>query len=181
MRIAFIAPSGYGKDTAVDLLSKHYQLENVKIAKPLYELQNQFYSFIDKKMTGEQDGELLQFYGQKVRKEKSSFLLDTFKNSVSMIDDSVSIICNNDCRVPDYVCLKEIGFIFVKINGFARSRVDHTLSDKNNSLEWKNEFLFDYEVDNKGSLLEFESNLLNIMERIIIDGKMLCSSYTKKL
>ena len=37
-KICFIAPSGYGKSTAISILKKFYQLENIKIAEPLYYL-----------------------------------------------------------------------------------------------------------------------------------------------
>lgn len=67
-KICFIAPSGYGKSTAVKLLSEMCDVKNIKIAEPLYELQNYFYDFINTKMKGEQDGELLQFLGAKIRK-----------------------------------------------------------------------------------------------------------------
>ena len=78
MKICFLGPSGYGKSTAVQILSSYYNTVNVKIGEPLYDLQNHFYEKIKTKLQGEQDGELLQFYGMKVRKENPQYLLEDF-------------------------------------------------------------------------------------------------------
>ena len=97
MKICFLAPSGYGKTTAVKILSKHYKVKSIKIAEPLYELQKEFYNFIGKSITGEQDGELLQFLGKKIRKENPSFLLEKFMRCVirtELCDKNVELIIN---------------------------------------------------------------------------------------
>ena len=43
MKICFLAPSSYGKSTAIKLLQKHFDIKNIRIAEPLYELQSDFY------------------------------------------------------------------------------------------------------------------------------------------
>lgn len=158
-KICFIAPSGYGKSTAIKILSKKYRIKNIKIAEPLYYIQNYFYDFINTKMKGEQDGELLQFLGAKIRKENPNFLIDIFSKKIEKNINFDGIITNDDCRPPDYKYLKNIGFIFVKINGYRRDRVDHSKVNDKSSLEWQNNINYDYVVDNLGDINEFSQNL----------------------
>lgn len=117
IKICFLAPSGFGKSTAIELLSKKNNIVNVKIAAPLYEMQDSFYKRLGKEVNG-QDGELLQFLGKKVRKENENFLLDVFKDTVEHVD--ADIISNDDCRPMDYEFLKKMGFVFIKINGYKK-------------------------------------------------------------
>ena len=105
---------------AIEILKKHFDVENIKIAEPLYELQKAFYDKLGIDIGDKQDGELLQFLGKKVRKEHATFLLDEFDKKLAKAE--ATIISNDDCRPDDYQHLKEQGFIFVKINGFKRER-----------------------------------------------------------
>lgn len=171
LKICFIAPSGFGKTTAIKILSKFYKIKNIKIAKPLYDMQKYFYKKIKTKMRGEQDGELLQFFGLKVRKENSNFLTDVFIESVKKYNSSQIIISNDDCRPPDYQTLKNLGFVFVKINGFCRNRKDHTRANPNLNLEWKSEIPHNYSVDNFGTMKEYKSNLLILIKQILGECK----------
>lgn len=182
MKLSFLAPSGYGKDTAVSLLKKHYNIENIKIGTPLYELQNYFYEKLGLNIGDKQDGELLQFFGIKVRKESPGYLLDIFQKQVLQYnDDKNLIITNDDCRTYDYECLKDLGFIFIKINGFKRNRLDKTDADRSLLLEWKSDIPYDYEVDNFSSLEEYEKNLISLIEVIKNDRKMLCYTRSKQV
>lgn len=167
MKICFIAPSEYGKNTAVEILKKKYRVINIKIARPLYKLQKYFYDFIDAKMLGEQDGELLQYFGKKIRQENKDFLLNEFYKELQCYNGFDGIITNDDCRPPDYEFLKSLGFIFIKINGFKRDRIDHTKSNPNSSLEWQHSLPCDYVVDNLGTIKEYELNLKNVLYQII--------------
>ena len=165
MKICFLSPSGFGKSTAIEILKKHFDIKNIKIAEPLYELQNEFYKMLRKSDEGKQDGELLQFYGKKVRSVDKNYLLNTFKEKVLISNNS--IITNDDCRPDDYEYLKSLGFIFIKINGFKRDRNDLTNIDIKNKIEWQSNIPYDYEIDNYGSKLEYEKNLLSIVRYII--------------
>ena len=135
MKICFLAPSGYGKSTAIKILQEHFDIKNIKIAEPLYELQSNFYKKLGIEIGDRQDGELLQFYGKKVRKENKKFLLETFKNKLD--NTKATIISNDDCRPDDYKFLKENGFIFIKINGYKRERNDLTLANSKDKIEWQ--------------------------------------------
>lgn len=169
IKICFIAPSEYGKNTAVKILKTKYRLTNIKIAEPLYKLQRAFYKFIGKKMTGEQDGELLQYLGQKIRKENPYFIINEFEKKLKGKLSFDGIIANDDCRPPDYKFLKNGGFIFVRINGFKRNRIDHTKSNPLSDLEWQKQMPCDYVVDNLGSIQEYEHNLFKLMKEILKD------------
>lgn len=173
IKICFIAPSEYGKNTAIKILKTKYKIFNIKIAEPLYKLQSYFYDFIGSKMVGEQDGQLLQYLGQKVRKENKNFLLDEFNKKFCPIEKSDIIITNDDCRPPDYQFFKEHGFIFIKINGFKRNRVDHTKSNPLSSLEWQAEMPCDYVVDNLDSIDDYKNNLFQLMKNILKDKEII--------
>ncbi|MFA6777991.1 MAG: hypothetical protein WCR80_06135 [Bacilli bacterium] len=177
MKICFIAPSLYGKSTAAGIIQKHFKSQNIKIAKPLYDLQTYFYHFIEKEIGDTQDGELLQFFGNKIRKENSTFLLDNFYQNV--LNSKNNIITNDDCRPPDYLFLKEMGFIFIKIKGFKRMRDDYVKAAEKNKLEWQCDLPYDYELDNTCTLEEYEKNILNLLKEIIENEKMLCDSDRK--
>ena len=165
MKISFIAPSGYGKSTAIKILSERYEVKNIKIAQPLYELQDKFYKFIGVAMTGEQDGELLQFLGAKIRKENPQFLLDEFSKKVAEAHENY-IITNDDCRPPDFEYLKKLGFIFVEIVGFKRERKDHSPINSTNALEWQNPIICDYCVENTKTIEDYRENLFNLMKKL---------------
>ena len=165
MKICFLAPSGYGKTTAIEILKKHFDITNIKIAEPLYELQKEFYQTLGKEIGDRQDGELLQFYGKKIRKEDENFLLNAFKNKLDNINSS--IISNDDCRPNDYKFLKDIGFVFIKINGYKRDRNDITVADSKEKIEWQDEIPFDYEINNYSSLEEYEEQLLNLINKLL--------------
>lgn len=165
-RICFIAPSGYGKSTAIKILEKKYKIQNIKIAEPMYKMQEYFYSCIKTKIKGEQDGELLQFLGQKIRKENPTFLLDEFSQKLKNADQQ-TIITNDDCRPPDYEYLSKLGFVFVGINGFRHDRLDHSPINQKASIEWQNDIKCDYYVSNTSSLKDYEIQILSLMEKIL--------------
>ena len=166
MRICFLAPSSYGKSTAIKLLQKRFDIKNIKIADPLYELQSDFYKKLGIEIEDRQDGELLQFYGKKVRKENNDYLLNEFKTKLD--NTNATIISNDDCRPDDYKFLKDNGFIFIKINGYKRNRDDVTLANPKEKIEWQSEIPFDYEINNYGTLEEYEDELLNLMNKLLV-------------
>ncbi len=173
LKICFLAPSGYGKTTASEILSEIYNVKIIKIGTPLYEMQASFYKKLGLNIGNTQDGELLQFLGSKVRKENPNFLLDTFEKTLNEIKDTSEIIINDDCRPYDYEFLKNLGFIFIKINGYNRERNDHTKANSNSSLEWQSDIPYDYEINNFDSLSDYENELINLMEVIKNDKQVL--------
>lgn len=181
MKICFLGPSGYGKSTAVQILNNYYSTVNIKIGEPLYDLQKDFYTKIKTELKGEQDGELLQFLGMKIRKENPQYLLEDFKERLAKVPFETEIITNDDCRPYDYDCLKQLDFIFVKIEGFKRDRVDHSNSNPNLKIEWQSEIPFDYILQNFSDLDTYTENILNLVKEIKNDRKVLYRTCPKKM
>jgi len=179
LKICFLAPSGYGKSTASEILEKKYNAKVVKIGAPLYELQSEFYKKLGINIGDTQDGELLGFLGKKVRKESPNYLLETFASTLANVENTCDMIINDDCRPADYEFLKNLGFIFVKINGFSRERCDHTKCDKTSSLEWQNEIPFDYEMNNFNNLNEYVKEVTDLISKIKNENYSLALRGTK--
>lgn len=180
LKICLLAPSGYGKSTASEILIREYGGCVIKIAEPLYELQKSFYHKLGI-WEDKQDGELLQFYGRKVRSINPSYLLDVFNESLIGARDYCNIIINDDCRPMDYEYLKNLGFIFVKINGYVRDRDDFTKANPKSSLEWQSEIPCDYELNNYGSLDEYRNEIIKLMEEIKNDKQVLHYTCAKEV
>lgn len=172
MKLSFIAPSGYGKST----ITKHIQDNNrssinLKLAEPLYQLQNYFYSTINKNIEFEQDGELLQFLGYKIQKENPSFLAEHFLKRLKEAEDHYEIITNDDCRCHNYHYLKSFGFVFIKVNGFIRNRGDHTRVNPNHEVEKHIEnIICDYEINNYEGISELINEIDQLLIRIKKNG-----------
>lgn len=168
IKISFLAPPYYGKTTGVKLIKDHFSAQTIKMAQPLYELQNYFYTTINKPLEKEmQDGELLLFFGNKIRKEQPEFLHIRFLERMKELENKTNLILNDDCRPHSYEFLKSLGFYFIKINGFPRQRVDHVPVNTKSSVEWHNDIPYDFTVDNLGTLKEYRKNLLSLIDRII--------------
>lgn len=165
MKICFLAPSGYGKTTAIEILKRHFDITNIKIAAPLYELQEEFYKKLGKEVGNKQDGELLQYYGKKIREVDSGYLLKTFKEKLD--SSNTTIITNDDCRPNDFEFLKENGFLFIKINGYKRDRDDITLANDKLKIEWQSEIPFDYQINNYDSMEDYEKELLKLIRNLL--------------
>ena len=88
IKICFLAPSGYGKDTASKIIESMFDVSVIKLARPLYELQRDFYNRLGIDIQDKQDGELLQFYGYKIRKESPDYLINTFYKEIN--EDGIS-------------------------------------------------------------------------------------------
>lgn len=164
-RICFLAPTGYGKTTAVNAIIKKFDCQMIKIGQPLYELQTEFYNHLGIDIKDKQDGELLQFYGNKIRKESPDFLISQFIEAIK--NSSSEIILNDDCRPADYKHLKNNEFIFIKIDGHRHDRDDHTMVDPNNKVEWQEINEYDYIIENKGTREQFERNVIELINMIL--------------
>lgn len=94
-----------------------------------------------------QDGELLQFLGQRVQKIKPDYLFNEFL--IKFNQTSKSFIINDDCRPHNYAYLKKLGAVFIKISGPVRSRnQDISHHQPNHPVEWQEPIPFDYEIFN---------------------------------
>lgn len=169
LRLCLVAPTGSGKSTVAKYISRVYGGEILKIAKPLYELQHHFYRQIGHECLG-QDGELLQFFGAKIEKERPGWLARQFLTEVDA--SGCSLIVNDDCRANSFEALKQAGFIFIRINTsrkFRNSRLrnDHTKVDDEHPVEFGIDSLAaDYELDNNGTLEETYRAVDSLMQNL---------------
>lgn len=152
MRLSLVGPTGSGKSTLAQKLTQSYAFEIIKIARPLYEMQEYFYARLGKEIVG-QDGELLQFLGGKIEKEAPGWLCNDFIRRLYSGN-----VVNDDCRLNCYQALRDAGFkfIFVDTPEYIRNerlRNDHTSVDPNHIVEkFPNKSECDYSVDNSGSI-----------------------------
>lgn len=180
IKISFLAPSCFGKSTAVKILKDHFSLKTIKLAEPLYKLQSNFYETINRPIGDKQDGELLLFLGEKIRQEHPDFLHKAFLEKLKIIEQETNLILNDDCRPHSYKYMKSLGFNFVKINGYNRDRNDHIPIDREARTEWKEDIPFDFKVDNLGTIEEYRNNLLKLINEIIFYEQEKGNSFVKK-
>jgi hypothetical protein len=175
LRISFIAPTGFGKSTAGNIVVDNFEAKVIKLAEPLYAVQKFFYDMIGKNILS-QDGELLQFLGQKVQNDFPNFLFEFFCNKMDEILNHApeTIIVNDDCRPGNYEKLKNLGFIFIKIEGKRYYRDDISPINPSHPLEWREDILFDYVVSNLCDIDEFASRIIAIVDALICDKGIVC-------
>jgi dCTP deaminase len=155
IKICLFGPTGSGKTTIASYIVERYNAELIKIAAPLYRMQNHLYGMIGKDIAG-QDGELLQFLAHKIEKEKPQWLAREFIEKVRL--SNRHLVVNDDCRLNSYSVLKEDGFVFIRVltdpeTILSRMRQDHTTIDPNHPVEQGFEqFEAAYTVDNNGLL-----------------------------
>lgn len=155
LKICLYGPTGSGKSTLAEHLVHAHGAVRIKVAEPLYDLQRQLYEYIDKPILG-QDGELLQYLGQKIEAERPGWLGARFVDKVHSC--GARIVVNDDCRPNSFAALRDDGFVFVGVRTsadtmLARLRSDHTPVDPAHPVEqgWE-QFRADFEIDNNGPL-----------------------------
>lgn len=165
IKIALISPTGYGKTTTAKIIVEQYNFQLFKLAEPLYAIQNQIYTTLGLTING-QDGELLQFLGNKIQKLKPDFLATQFFDKIN----NINLVINDDCRPHNYLYLKKEGFIFIALNSFSRIRSeDISQIDPENSIEWTKEQSLnhaDYILENNNDLVTLHNNIKSLMEKI---------------
>lgn len=154
-RICLYGPTGSGKTTIARHLVRRYGGELIKVATPLYAMQNWFYAMMGATADG-QDGELLQFFAYKIEKERPGWLGERFAQEIRRCRRP--LIVNDDCRLNSYPLLRDAGFAFVRVRTSpatiaARARPDHTPIDPRHPVEQGFEqFAAQHVIDNDGSL-----------------------------
>lgn len=131
-KIVIYGLAGSGKSTSAGLVQKFFAQKKldvtvIKLAQPLYELQEQFYKKAGIEISFyNQDQILLESIANHLRRISSSSLVDNFKARIKRT--KADVIINDDLRDPhvDYPVLKEEGFIFIRIKckeNFRRERL----------------------------------------------------------
>ncbi|MCF5803891.1 MULTISPECIES: dephospho-CoA kinase [Pseudomonas syringae group] len=127
VRLALVAPSGSGKSTTAQLLRTYFEdegltVEVIKLAQPLYDLQQAFYQHAGVAlMPGTQNQCLLEGIARDLRLLNSHSLVAGFAQRLKQ--STAQVVINDDLRddAIDWPYLRTEGFQVVKI------LVDHAL------------------------------------------------------
>jgi len=179
IKVSFFGPSGSGKSTASQLsreifnkLLPMYWFKKCDVAEPLHLIQNYIYDKMGSKSSS-QDGKLLQFLAKQFESDLGPKCIEKVQNIVHNYQGKV-VCMNADCRNNAYKCLKDNGFIFVKIeteptirSGRVVDRGDITIADCHNKVENIEEIGADYIISNNGSLSQFETSIEDVIKKII--------------
>jgi dCTP deaminase len=166
IKLCLFGPTGSGKTTLARYIAERYGAIVVRIAAPLYLMQDHFYATLGKQPRG-QDGELLQFLADKVEREQPGWLGATFVESIRRLD--TQIIVNDDCRWNAYQALEQAGFYFVKVQTseivrHSRLRRDHVALQATHDTELHfDKFRVDAIVVNDGPLTESYKQIDRVM------------------
>jgi dephospho-CoA kinase len=178
--LCLVAPSGAGKTTAFNILSEKFQecgltVKCLKLAKPLYALQEMIYRECGIERIGErQNHGLLESFASKMREINPNSIIENFTKRLSDCDEDAVI--NDDLRdtAVDYPVMRSIGFKFVKVLTSeevraARLNLRNDLKVLVNSQLDKplSKILGDYVVLNDGDLSAFKSQLYGVAEDLL--------------
>jgi dephospho-CoA kinase len=178
VKIALIGKPGVGKDTFLKLVHQwdfFGTVKDIRLADPFYRLQAQIYDVCGvQKDYYIQDGELLNFLGNHMRKINpnvlKSYFLQQLKNNIF---DCSFVICP-DARPIDLLFIKEQEFIIVEIICDEKLslerrhlRGDLSLGNANDTVENSNSVVYaDYRIINNGTMKDYESGVLNLIREI---------------
>lgn len=167
--MCFIGPTGVGKSTAAALVRDIVAgAELVKVAAPLYEIQDLIYQRVGAMTNDRQDGELLQFLGEKFERDFPGFLAADFLRRLNELESNgVRVFVNDDARSPNTEVLRANGFVLVRISGPLRCRDDLTPVAADHPTETRVAAVqSDAVIDNTGSLADLRNKLLKTLEEL---------------
>lgn len=179
VRIALLGSTGVGKDTCISIIKSNFtdkRILVIRLADPLYQAQAAIYEICKRnKEFWSQDGELLNFLGQHMRKVNPTVIKESFQNSLQASAIDVDLIICPDARPIDIPFIKESGFTIIHIYADAqitlerrKKRGDISLGQSNHSTEQGiNPLLYDHQISNNGSLAELHENITKLLMRII--------------
>lgn len=121
LKLAFYGKSGVGKSTAGKIAKRYFEakdmtFETIKLASPLYEIQQHFYQAAGKEVDFyQQDQGLLEMIAANLRKINYQCLTDQFDKKLKSCN--ADIVMNDDVRDTenDFPYLKDQGFLFIKL------------------------------------------------------------------
>jgi dephospho-CoA kinase len=130
LRLAIYGLSGSGKSTTAKIIEDYYQQQNksvefIKLAYPLYKIQQTFYETAGKPIDFyDQDQVLLEVIADQLRRISKSALVDDFITRLQACRADVAI--NDDIRDYryDYPVLKREKFIFCRVFCDEQIRLD---------------------------------------------------------
>ena len=129
-KIVFYGKSGSGKSTTCKNAISYYEdkkqnVEVIKLAYPLYYIQNEFYKAAGIEINFyDQNQHLLEVIATNIRELNPQGLISNFNSRLSQ--STADVVINDDLRDTkvDYPEMKKNGFIFVKIQCDEDLRID---------------------------------------------------------
>ncbi len=181
LRVALFGLPGAGKSTSAGVLrhllaERGHQVAVVKIAAPLYDVQEAFYRRACAPLDdGQQDGQLLNFLGSHFRAAAPGFLITDFgqRCSGALLGGADTIICD-DARPADLEGLRAQGFALVRIwapDALRRERKagrgDRRAGDDNHPSELGLDAVIpDFEIRNADDLAGLHAQVLDLEVRL---------------
>jgi cytidine deaminase len=174
-KLALLGGTGVGKDTFVQILQRllpSLSIRRIRLAEPLYEVQNFIYKTCSREISDEvQDGVLLNFLGKHMRSINPHVLLDRFAQSIREETSADLILCS-DVRPIDAPFVRKMGFSIVHIVtnpdvAFERRKKRGDLSLGNSSHETEagiSSSYYDIQISNNGSIEDFQSAVSSLIK-----------------
>lgn len=178
LRIGLIGRPGAGKSSSATILRECYQtlgtaVSKIRLAEPLYDMQEAFYRRLDGRVIEGQDGALLNFFGQHFRLlDPNSLIADFSERCVFAYLGGARVLLCDDVRPVDVPQLRELGFSILGINAPVdlcmmrkQTRGDVILGEGNHQTErGLDAVTLDYEIENTGSLEELRERISRFVE-----------------
>lgn len=164
MIIALSGKMGTGKSTLTNyLMSKAKKPVVVKIAGPLYELQNMIYNHLDLKLEGEKDRPLLIALGMWARDKDENFWTNIAINKAKKLSETHDLVLIDDCRFKNEgKAFDEIGML-IRIDGVQRGSNLNPEAMNHPSETDLDDYPFKYRVNNSISVEDTIEQLNKIL------------------
>lgn len=166
--VSLVGPTGSGKTTIANAMLSVFDATLIKIAAPIYEMQEYLYNKLGMAVNS-QDGELLQYLASKIERESPGWLAKKFIENAR--ENTSALIINDDCRLNAYRYLQNEGILFIRVvtsqaTRRKRLRSDHIHLDVHHETE-KGFSHIDckYSVDNNGPLSITVNTLVELLSR----------------
>jgi chloramphenicol 3-O-phosphotransferase len=184
-KLCFFGASHSGKSTsakmACDIIrrkSYHNIVHQLDVSSPLHSIQEYAYNQFGIAMSGNHDGEMLQFLAIHFE----PYLCSTFLKHAERIEleskylwkGHDQFIINSDCRNNAYRTLFDCGFKFIEVvstDEIIRSRLvtrgDMSRFDASKRIESISDIKADYIIQNNGTPEELESQIAEILKDMV--------------
>jgi dephospho-CoA kinase len=178
LRIALVGTTGVGKSTFVSILKKqlkHVVCKEIRLAKPLYQVQSYLYKICKtKKNKNVQDGVLLNFLGQHMRAINKNIIEEHFVEQLSKITNDVELVICSDVRPIDLAFVTKHDFVIINIQSdeeiALKRRMQRGDVSLANSKHWTEQQIYgfqpDYNIVNNGSIAEYENAVLGLVNKL---------------
>lgn len=173
MKIAFGYKAGSGKDLSVKYLIKKYGGEKIAFSDPLYSIL--YYAQNVCGFKKEKDRKFLQFIGTEWARNINSdiwiqLLLDNSNNK-----KNTNIYCSDVRFLNEFDSLKKNGWILIKINrnNVEKKRIGNgdIKHSSETELDILNNDLWDYVIQNDGTIKDLYNKIDNIIDDISLKNK----------